>query len=316
MLPPSFNRSDTASFSTHQSFNSNIPYYISHSAPSSIFAMSRESSSQGVAGGKNDTRSSLHENNNEDPDNDTIEERSEPNSPARSNEHQPTPPSDDEDNDDYPSSEHDDSDGLSDDSHDSQEPLQRDFLERILRPVKHYFFQRLMVYIANDRSLGVPLSTTSLFGCTSAVKSELPEPLTSIPLIPKRSVSQDCEDYKTLATAPKETPASADPGRSSCRASGKRPYTPTNGGQCHASGTSSLKRKIGGASSSDGSKDGNESDDEGEQRGGPKQRRSPSPHRSPKGRRIACPYFKRNPRSPPKAHACFQNGFKDITKMK
>lgn len=313
MPPPSVNRSDTASFSIYQSFN---PKSISHSPPSSIFAMSRESSSQGVAGGKNDARSFLHENNNEDPDNDTIDEQSESDSPPRSNEHQPTPPSGDEGNDDYPSSEHEDSDGLSDDSHDSQDPLQRDFLEKILRPVKQYFFQRLMVYIANDRSLGIPLSTTSLFGCTSAVKSELPEPLTSIPLIPKRSVSQDCEDYKTLATAPTETPASADPGRSSGRASGKRPYAPTNGGPCRASGTSSLKRKIGGASPSDGSKDGNESDDEGEQRGGPKQRRSPSPHHSPKGRRIACPYFKRNPRSPPKAHACFQNGFKDITKMK
>ncbi|KAB2577221.1 hypothetical protein DBV05_g4033 [Lasiodiplodia theobromae] len=320
MLPPSVIRSDTAPLPTHQSFDPTF-YSIPRSTASSVVAMSRESSSQGVAGGNNDTRSSLYENNNENPDNDTIDEQSEPDSSVPSNDHQPTPPSDDDhhqDTDDA-SSEHDDSDAPSDDSRYSPDPLQRDFLEEILRPVKQHLFQRLMVYIANSTSLGLPLPAASLYGCAGTVKTEAPEPPTSLPImqreVRKRAASQASDDKAILAAAPKEAPASTDQGLSTSRANGKRPSVTTNGCTGRMFMGASRKRKMGNAGSP-GDNDDSDDDDDDERRRPRKPRRSPSPHEHHEGRRIACPYFKRNPRSPAKADACFRTGFRDITKMK
>ncbi|OMP87734.1 hypothetical protein BK809_0007822 [Diplodia seriata] len=277
--------------------------------------MSRESSSQGVHGY---AQASSHEPNNEDAENsDTIQEPSEPDSSAPSNDHQPTPPSDNGDPDDS-SSEHDDNASLSDDSHDSQELLQRDCLEEFLRPAKKYLFQRLMVYIANDRSLGLPPPMASLFGCAGTVNTGSPDPLTSLPSIqkwmPKQEALQDYDGCCFLAAGLEESPTSADQGSSDNRAHGKRSRAPASHDEGRTGAYFTRKRKTRGAGSPNN--DGNESDDEGEQRGGPKQCRSPSPHPGYRGLRIACPYFKRNPRSPPKNPSCFQNGFKDVTKMK
>ncbi|KAF9637683.1 hypothetical protein BFW01_g8579 [Lasiodiplodia theobromae] len=252
---------------------------------------------------------------------DAMQEQSEPDSSAPSNDHQPTPPSDDDhhqDTDDA-SSEHDDSDATSDDSRYSPDPLQRDFLEEILRPVKQHLFQRLMVYIANSTSLGLPLPAASLYGCSGTVKTEVPEAPTSLPIMQKdarkRAASQDSDDKVILAAAPKEAPASTDQGLSASRANGKRPSVTTNGCTGSTFMGASRKRKMGNADSP-GDNDDSDDDDDDERRRPRKPRKSPSPPEHHEGRRIACPYFKRNPRSPAKADACFRTGFRDITKMK
>ncbi|KAL1614341.1 hypothetical protein SLS54_009836 [Diplodia seriata] len=159
--------------------------------------MSRENSSQGATTGKGNTEKSPYEH--EETINNTNREPSEPNSSATSSDPQSTPPPENEgkeDSDDTASEQ--DSESPSDDSRDSLDPLQRDFLEELLRPVKHHLFQRLMLYVANNRNLGISLPTASLFGCTGAVKTEHVDPLTPLPIMPKeiskREVLQEEED--------------------------------------------------------------------------------------------------------------------------
>ncbi|OJD31276.1 uncharacterized protein BKCO1_5000034 [Diplodia corticola] len=317
--PSSVPRIDPASFPMHQSPNSKKPLSVPHSAPSSVVEMSRENSSHGAAADNGNAGGSPYEHNDEVASNNTIRESSEPSSSAASSDQPSTPPpeNDEEDSEDN-SSEHE-SESPSDDSRESPDPLQRDFLEELLRPVKRHLFQRLMLYVANNRNLGISLPTAPLFGCTGVVKTEFPDPLTSLPLMqkdfPKQEASQEC-DRHFLAAGPKETPASTDPGASSSRANGKKPCMPASGQASRTDMGNNRKRKCRSAGSPADDDDGNDSDNEDKRRRAPKPRRSPSPHNGHRHLRIACPYFKRNPYGTPKADACFHTGFREIAKLK
>lgn len=63
---------------------------------------------------------------------------------------------------------------------------------------------------------------------------------------------------------------------------------------------------------------GGDSEDDDDDDSDDEDRRPPAPKvpRPVSNRRIACPYFQRDPTKEPKADSCFRNGFKNIHKMK
>ncbi|KAL1629152.1 hypothetical protein SLS56_005595 [Neofusicoccum ribis] len=283
--------------------------------------MSRGSSSQGQAVDNRTAQASLDEHNEMANSTATIQHQSDS---GASHEEPDTPNSDHDNSDDTPS-ENDDSDCLSESSGDA---VQRDFLDDLLLPVKHQLVERLMVYVANNPDLNIPLPSILPEVANHHQKNEIAPSLSS-DLVHLGTSTKDQKvslKYEVLEKnqddSTKETSLVADsketqhsPGKV-----GQRPTTSRGYGQnCYTTQAGSSnsragkKRKNGDDGSPEGNGD-NGDDDEDERCRASKSRRSQSPH-SPQ-RRIACPYFQRNPMRTAKADSCFRNGFSSIAKMK